>query len=99
MSETTQPAVAGPVEPTVRRDEPTEEGFYWATSVRRLGNKKKPGDYGQAGGLRWIVRVFRYDDDEVFRVQIFGNERLRDVRDYRDWAGPIGRPHWPGKSA
>ena len=80
-------------------DAPTEDGFYWATSIRRNGRKTRRGDYGQAGGLRWIVRVFRCDDDEAMRVQIFGNEMLRDVRDYKDWEGPIGRPHWPAKSA
>jgi hypothetical protein len=78
---------------------PTEEGFYWATSIRRKCRKTRPGDYGQAGGLRWIVRVFRYDYDEAMRVQTFGNEMLRDVRDYKEWEGPIGRMHWPKISA
>jgi hypothetical protein len=80
-----------------RAKEPTEEGFYWATSVSRNAVKWRPGDYGQAGGLRWIVRVLRFDDDAAFRVQIFGNERLRDLRDYKDWEGPIGKLYWPDK--
>ena len=80
------------------KDAPKEEGFYWATSIQRKPRKTKPGDYGQAGGLRWIVRVLRYDDDEARRVQLFGSDRLRDVRDYKDWEGPIGNIYWPAKS-
>lgn len=77
--------------------EPTEEGFYWATTVRRRAKKTRP-DYGQIGGLRWIVRVFRYGADEAMRVQLFGYESLFDLRDYKDWEGPIGRPHCVRKS-
>ena len=76
---------------------PTEEGFYWATSIRRGSHKSKIGDYGQVGGLRWIVRLFRFPEEEEMRVQLFGNAMLRDLRDYKDWEGPIGRCHWPDK--
>lgn len=80
-------------------DKPTDEGFYWATTICRNGRKTRPGDYGQTGGLRWIVRVFRYPEETEMRVQSFGSEMLRPVRDYKDWDGPIGRLHWPDKSA
>jgi hypothetical protein len=75
---------------------PTEEGFYWATTIRRNASKTKRDDYGQVGGLRWIVRLFRYNEHAQLRVQVFGHERLRDLRDYKDWEGPIGSPHMVG---
>ena len=83
---------------TANSDAPKEEGFYWATSIQRKGRKTRPGDYGQRGGLRWIVRVLRLDADEEFRVQTFGGEMLHDVRDYRDWSELIGKISWPKKN-
>ena len=68
---------------------PTEDGFYWATSIRRNSSKKRPG-YGQCGGVRWIVRVIRYNQDSDMKVQVFGQNTLAELRDYKDWEGPIG---------
>jgi hypothetical protein len=71
---------------------PTEEGFYWATSVRRNRSKRLPNG-GQIGGLRWIVRVFERGKAGL-KVQVFGDgSDLMDLCDYKDWDGPIGKWH------
>jgi len=81
----------------MNRTVPTEEGFYWATSIRRIKSKRLPGG-GQIGGLRWIVRVIDYsdiyDDGRPMKVQVFGDcADLMDLCDYTDWEGPLGKPH------
>lgn len=80
------------LERLVRCSVPTEEGFYWATSIRRNRSKRLPGG-GQIGGLRWIVRVFKYGDHGL-KVQVFGDGAdLMDLCDYTDWEGPLGKPN------
>lgn len=69
---------------------PTDEGFYWATSVGRRTRNKFPFREGQIGGVRGIVRVFRYDGEEEIRVQSFGGRYIKSARDYKNWEGPIG---------
>ena len=72
---------------------PTTEGFYWATTIRRNPSKRRPWA-GQIGGLRWIVRVIDYGDGSPLRVQTFGDScKPMEVRDYKDWDGPLGVPH------
>ena len=85
------------VQDLVRCSVPTEEGFYWATSIRRNKSKRLPWG-GQIGGLRWIVRVIDYsdiyDDGRPMKVQVFGDcTDLMDLCDYTDWEGPLGKPH------
>jgi hypothetical protein len=69
------------------------EGYYWATSLRRNKTKRRPW-IGQVGGYREIVRLFKYNGEDVWQVQCMGSEDLQEVDDFKDYEGPIGKGHW-----